>query len=98
MIKADETERGKKYRPTQVKSFDLRGHAWLTRAAPAWEKKAIQKLRLRYQRLSGREMYMLARVDKGEVLMRRHWKAPGCKVQSEWCAVPTNYNLRDVKR
>jgi hypothetical protein len=96
-VTASETICGGKYRPTQTKSFDLRGRAWLTRSAPGWESKAIKRMRLRYERLSGQECYTLSLLARGAVLMRKHWRTPGRKTQSEWVAVPSNYKLRELK-
>ena len=97
-IRAEFTMPGIRYRPTRSHSFDLRGRAWLTRAKPGWEKKALARLENRRQALSGRECCTLAAVQSGAVLMRKHWRAPGTKTtQSEWVAIPRDYRLREVK-
>lgn len=99
VVRADETVRGVKYRPTRTKYFDLRGRAWLTRAAPAWERRAVQKMRLNYRKLTGRSCFILDQLRQGAVLMRKHRRVPGCKTtQSEWVSVPHDYPLRGVKR
>jgi hypothetical protein len=97
-IRADQTEPGFRYRPTKAKSFDLRGKSWLTRASPGWERKAVEKLKRKGNRLTGKEVSTLRWIEGDAVLMRRHWKARDCKtVQSEWMAVPNNYTLRVLK-
>jgi len=101
MIKAIDTSPGKKYRPTRSGNFDLMGRAWLTRAHAGPERKAEQRLRVRRDNLTGSEVFMLAQLDAGAVLMRKHRRVPkqsgaGFRTASEWRAVPPDYRLREV--
>ena len=97
-IQAKDTVPGARYRPTRVGSFDLCGRAWLTRAKPGWERKAVTRLEKRGRGLNGRESYTLTSVKAGAILMRKHRRAPGTRTtQSEWVAIPRDYTLRKVK-
>jgi hypothetical protein len=100
MIHAEDTQTGKRYRPTKASVIErYRGRSWLTRAAAAWERKAVARLRLNAERLTGREVWMLAALKSGGVLLRKHTRKPGCKTTiTEWTAVPRTYRLREVKR
>jgi len=99
-IAAKDSVPGARYRPTRSRSFDLRGRAWLTRAKPGWETKAINKLKTRgaARSLDGGAVFTLMSVMAGAILMRKHRRVPGTRTtQSEWVAIPQNYTLRKVK-
>ena len=100
-IKAHEIEQGSKarFRPTRPRFFDLRGRAWFTRSTEGKEKKWIEKMRKKGVGITCRQSFVLQAVDRGCILMRHHCRPTGCKTtQSEWCAVPANYVLREVRR
>jgi hypothetical protein len=101
MNNATDTSPGKKYRPTRSKSFDLMGRAWLTRAHAGPERKAEQRLRMRRDNLTGSEVFMLAQLDAGAVLMRKHRRVlkqsgVGFRTVTEWRSIPQGYSLREV--
>ena len=98
-ILARDTAPGAKYRPTRPGSmFDLRGRGWFTRAAPGWERKLVNRITLRRDSLSGREVWFAAMLDQGGTALRRHWKLPGEARRSEWVVVPASTKLRRVNR
>ena len=101
VVHADETEIGFRYRPTRTgEFFDLCGYSWLERGSKDSEADLVPRLRRKGQRLLGREVFLLQRLEEGWVPMRHSMPSPpGSRARvRQWIALPPQRRLRVLKR